>query len=288
MAEQERIVYLNGEYLPLSEARVPVLDRGFLLGDGIYEVIPVYRKLPFRQEEHIARLERSLSEVRITNPMERTEWDTLIDTLVSRHPEPYQAVYLHVTRGVAPRQHEFPVGVRPTVFGMSFPFTPPSPESIGNGLRAISLPDERWLRCHIKSTALLGNVLARQSAVESGANEAILFRNDILTEGAAANIWVVKAGRLLAPVRNNLILEGIRYELLLTLAERCNIPVEIRDIQRTEVESADELLLTAATREVQPITRLDGKPVGDGQPGPIFAQLFAAYQDAKREARSLT
>lgn len=288
MAEQERIVYLNGKYLPLSEARVPVLDRGFLLGDGIYEVIPVYRKLPFRQEEHLARLERSLSEVRITNPMERPDWDTVIDTLVARHPEPCQAVYLQVTRGVAPRQHEFPVGAKPTVFGMSLPFTPPSPESIGNGLRAISLPDDRWLRCHIKSISLLGNVLARQSAVESGADEAILFRGDTLTEGAAANIWVVKAGRLLAPVRNHLILEGIRYELLLTLAGRCGIPVEIRDISRAEVESADELLLTAATREVQPITRLDGKPVGNGHPGPVFGQLFAAYQDAKREARSLT
>lgn len=281
-ALSEPIVYLNGEYLPLSEARVPVLDRGFIFGDGIYDVAPVYEGRPFRLTEHLARLSRNLATIRIRNPLDDAGWRALIDGLLSRHPQwPNQVVYLHVTRGVAPREHGFPADTAPTVFAMTNPFTPPTLENIGNGLSTISLPDERWLHCDIKSISLLGNLLARQAAVDAGAAEAVLFRDGMLTEGAAANIWVVRDGTLLAPPRNNLILEGIRYQLLLTLAERCGIPVEIRPISRDEVQAADELLLTSATKEVQPITCLDGKAVGKGVPGPIFRRLFEAYQAEK-------
>lgn len=279
------IVYLNGDFVPLSEARVPVLDRGFIFGDGVYDVTPVYDGRPFRLTEHLARLSRNLAAIRISNPLDDAGWRALIDELLARHPQwPHQVVYLHVTRGVARRDHAFPAGISPTVFAMTNPFTPPTLDDIGQGLSAISLPDERWLHCDIKSISLLGNLLARQSAVDAGAAEAVLFRDGKLTEGAAANIWVVKDGTLLAPPRNHLILEGIRYEVLLTLAEACGIPVDIRPIERTEVLAADELLLSSATKEVQPITRLDGQPVGNGQPGPIFKQLFQAYQAEKNRS----
>lgn len=289
MAE-EQTVYLNGEYLPLSEARIPVLDRGFIFGDGIYEVVPVYEGHPFRLPQHLTRLKRSLAKVRIDNPLDDTGWTGLIQNLLARHPQwPYQMVYLHITRGVAKRDHGFPAAsVRPTVFAMTGPFVPPTLESIGDGLSTISLPDERWLHCDIKSISLLGNILARQTALDAHAKEAILFRDGWLTEGAAANIWVVKDGRLAAPPHDNLILEGVRYGLMEDLASRCNLPFEARRISEAEVRNADELLLTAATKEVQPITRLDGRPIGNGKPGPIFHQLFAAYQQAKAEARQAT
>lgn len=275
-------VYLNGEFLPLSEARIPVLDRGFIFGDGIYEVVPVYQGKPFRMKEHLARLRRSLDLVRIRHPLADADWAALVSNLVSRHPWPNQFVYIQVTRGVARRDHGFPANTPPTVFAMSSPFTPPTRASIGNGLSCISLPDERWLHCDIKSISLLGNVLARQAALDAGVPECILFRDGWLTEGSASNIWLVNNGKLAAPPRNHLILEGIRYGLLEGLAAQNGIDFESRPISRDEVLAADELLLTSATKEVQPITRLDGQPVGNGQPGPIFEKLFHAYQQAKQ------
>ena len=194
-----QIVYLNGSYMPLSEARIPVLDRGFIFGDGIYEVVPVYEGHPFRLAHHLKRLKRSLAKIRITNPLDDAGWTQLIDELVRRHPQwPNQVVYMHITRGVAKRDHAFPENATPTVFAMTNPFTPPTLESIGEGLSVISVPDERWLHCDIKSISLLGNILARQTAVEAGAIEAVLFRDGYLTEGASSNIWVVKDGKLLA------------------------------------------------------------------------------------------
>ena len=279
-----QIVYLNGSYMPLSEARIPVLDRGFIFGDGIYEVVPVYEGRPFRLAHHLKRLKRSLAKIRITNPLDDAGWTQLIDELVRRHPQwPNQVVYMHITRGVAKRDHAFPENATPTVFAMTNPFTPPTLESIGEGLSVISVPDERWLHCDIKSISLLGNILARQTAVEAGAIEAVLFRDGYLTEGASSNIWVVKDGKLLAPPHDNLILEGIRYELMEELARHSDIPFEARRISQDEVRNADELLLTAATKEVKPITRLDGQPVGKGVPGPIFHKLFAAYQEVKAQ-----
>lgn len=279
----QQIAYLNGSYLPLSEARIPVLDRGFLFGDGIYEVVPVYHGKPFRLAQHLQRLARSLSLVRIDSPMTPAGWNELIETLVQRHPQwPNQLIYLQITRGVAPRDHAFPAHATPTVFAMSNPFTPPTLESIGNGLSAITLPDERWLHCDIKSISLLGNILARQAAVEADTAEALLFRDGFLTEGSSSNIWVVKDGELLAPpTHDHLILEGIRYALLQELAQHHGIPFTCRRIHRDEVFAADELLLTAASKEVKPITRLDGRPIGQSVPGPVFRQLFAAYQTVK-------
>ncbi|MDO5103636.1 MAG: D-amino acid aminotransferase [Lautropia sp.] len=281
----DEIVYLNGTFLPLAEAHIPVLDRGFIFGDGIYEVVPVYQGKPFRMTEHLARLRRSLDKIRIPNPMDEAGWRQLVQDLIDRHPWPDQFVYLQVTRGVAKRDHGFPANVTPTVFGMSSPLQAPTLASIGAGLSAITLPDERWLHCDIKSTSLLGNVLARQAALDAGVPECIMFRDGFLTEGSASNIWVVKDGKLSAPPRNHLILEGIRYALIEELAAAAGIPFESRPISREEVLAADELMLSSATKEVQPITRVDGQPIGNGQPGPIFQQLFAAYQAAKAANR---
>jgi D-alanine transaminase len=278
----DQVVYLNGEFMPLAEARLPVLDRGFIFGDGVYEVAPVYGRVPFRWTQHHARLVRNLGRIRIADPMDAAGWRSLVDALVARHPWDDQFVYIQVTRGVAKRDHAFPKQpVTPTVFAMSSPLAPIPTEHLTRGVDAITLPDERWLHCDIKSTSLLGNVLAKQAAVDAGAFECVMFRDGMLTEGSSCNIWVVREGRVLAPPRDRLILEGVRYGLLQALCEAEGVPLEIRQIPRAEVEGADELMLTSATKEVLPITRLDGRPVGTGAPGPVFARLHAAYQRAK-------
>ena len=278
---EDPTVYLNGEFMPAAEARIPVLDRGFIFGDGIYEVVPVYGRVPFRWTQHHARLVRSLAKVRIDDPMDAAGWRTLIDTLIARHPWDDQFVYIQVTRGVARRDHAFPKGVTPTVFAMSSPLPVIPAEIFERGVATVTLTDERWLHCDIKSTSLLGNVLARQAAVDAGAMECVMFRDGFLTEGSASNIWVVREGRVLAPPRDRLILEGIRYGLMQELCEAEGIAFEVRPVARAEVESADELMLSSATKEVMPIARLDGRPVGAGVPGPVFRRLHAAYQRAK-------
>lgn len=275
-------VYLNGEWLPLSGAKVSVLDRGFIFGDGIYEVLPVYRRKPFRLQSHLTRLQRSLAALRIRPPMEQAQWATLFDGLIQRNESDDQFLYLQVTRGVAKRDHGFPnPEVRPTVFAMSSPFQRPTATLRDSGIAVVSLPDERWLHCDIKSTSLLGNVLARQSAIDRGAPEAVMFRDGFLTEGSASNIWMVRDGALHAPLKNHLILEGIRYGLLQELAEQHQIPVHIRRIRQQELAQADELLMTSATKEVLPIVTLDQRPVGHGpragKPGPIYAKIRQAY-----------
>ena len=273
--------YLNGDFVALEQARVPVLDRGFIFGDGIYEVVPVYARRPFRWPQHLARLKRSLAAIGIDNPRDDSGWTQLVADLVARHDWPDQFVYMQVTRGVARRDHAFPKDVRPTVFAMSSQLVLPSAEQIGQGVAAITLPDERWLRCDIKSISLLGNVLARQAAVQSGAAECVMLRDGFLTEGSASNIWVVRNGRLFGPPKDNLVLEGVRYGLIQELCAATGIELQTRHILREEVEAADELILSSATREVLAITTLDGRPVGSGRPGPLFARLHAAYQQAK-------
>jgi D-alanine transaminase len=277
----EQIVFLNGEFLPLGEARVPVLDRGFIFGDGIYEVVPVYGRRPFRWPHHLERLVRSLAKIGIANPRDGAGWTALVDELVARHPWPDQFVYLQVTRGVAKRDHAFPSGVAPTVFAMTSEFVPPSPKQRAEGVAAITLPDERWLHCDIKSTSLLGNVLARQAAVEAGAAECVMFRDGFLTEGSASNIWVVRDGGVYGVPRDRLVLAGIRMGLIDELCAATGIPLDVRRIAREEVLAADELMMSSATKEVLPITSLDGRPVGSGRPGPVYAKLYAAYQSAK-------
>ncbi|WP_420472852.1 D-amino acid aminotransferase [Noviherbaspirillum sp. ST9] len=276
------LVYLNGALTPLSEAKIPVLDRGFIFGDGVYEVIPVYNRKMFRAKQHMARLFRSLKAIRIPNPHTEEEWMALIDKVTSTHPADTQLVYMQVTRGVAKRAHAFPADATPTVLIMTNPFTPPDTETVDNGVRCVTTEDLRWQRCDIKSISLLGNVLAAQYAAENDALEAIQFRDGVLTEGGSSNIWIVSNGTVYGPPKSTLILEGIRYGLLEELCAACGIPFSSRRIPRDDVFAADEVLLTSAGREVLAVTSIDGKPVGAGKPGPVFRKLYAAYQEAKR------
>ncbi|MEK7944865.1 D-amino acid aminotransferase [Pigmentiphaga sp. YJ18] len=273
-------VYLNGEFTPLSQAKISVLDRGFIFGDGIYEVVPVYGRKPFRMAQHLARLERSLAAIRIPNPHTVRQWQDLVGKLIEASDAQDQLVYLQLTRGVARRDHAFPAQVVPTVFGMSSPFARPSAQARRDGVKTVSMPDERWLHCEIKSTSLLGNVLARQFAADRDVPEVVMFRDGHLSEGSSSNVWVVKDGRLLAPLKDNLILEGIRYGFIEDMAVARGIQLEMRPISRAEVDAADELMLSSATKEILPVVSLDGKPVGDGRPGPVYARLREGYDEA--------
>jgi D-alanine transaminase len=284
--------YLNGEFSTLRDARVSVMDRGFIFGDGVYEVVPVYGARPFRFEHHMTRLERSLDELRISNPMSRDEWRALVDRLIDayagslgqRAGEVDQLVYIQVTRGVAMRDHVMPQGLSPTVFAMSNRITPPSAADRAQGVACVTAEDFRWKKAHIKSTSLAGAVLARQIGADVGATETLMFRDGYLSEGAAANVWVVKDGAVLGPPRDNLVLEGIRYGLIEQMCREAGITFELRRIARAEVFGADELLLSNASKEVLAVTRLDGQPIGTGRPGPIYEKLYAAYQRAKKSS----
>ncbi|WP_175939116.1 D-amino acid aminotransferase [Caballeronia sp. BCC1704] len=281
-------VYLNGEWGPLSEARIPVLDRGFIFGDGIYEVVPLYAqnggvRLPFRLAQHLARLNRSLGKIRIENPFDDAGWRALIARAIEANAGPGDAlVYIQVTRGVAKKRgHAFPAGITPTVFVMLSPLVLPSAASRAQGAVAVTAEDKRWLHCDIKSVSLLGNVLMAQHAAENDALETIQLRDGLLTEGSSSNVWVVKDGALLGVPRGPRILEGIRYGLVEELAAEAGIRFEERDITEAELRAADEIMISSATKEVMPITTLDGQAVGDGRPGPVYAALYDAYQRAK-------
>jgi D-alanine transaminase len=276
---------LNGQLQPLNEAKISVLDRGFIFGDGVYEVIPVYGRRLFRFDEHMARLARSLDKLRIPNPHQREEWLQQVRLLVSKVAAEDQLVYLQVTRGVALRDHVMPEGVTPTVFVMSNPMKPPAPEQRHHGVACITARDFRWERGDIKSVSLLGNVLARQMSADHGAAETIMFRNGWLTEGSGSNVWVVHEGAVLGAPRSEHVLEGIRYELLRELCEEEGIAYNLRPIAEDDVRTADELMISSASKEILPVTRLDNQPVGHGalrgKPGPVYARLYEAYQRAK-------
>ena len=275
------MVFLNGKFLPLEQAMVPVLDRGFIFGDGVYELIPVYSRAPFRMDEHLARLERSLAAVRIKNPYARERWRGIILELVAKQPWADQAVYFQVTRGVAKRDHAFPAGVEPTVFVMCNPLVNPPRELVDQGAVAVSAVDNRWLRCDIKSISLIGNCLLRQASADAGAVETILFRDGKLTEASASNVFVAKNGLLLSPPKSSLILPGITYDVVVEIAQATKIPLEFRDVGEAEVRAADEIWLTSSSKEILAVATLDGKPVGEGKPGPLFRKAYAGYQDFK-------
>jgi D-alanine transaminase len=285
----DRLCYLNGEYKPLSQASVSVLDRGFVFGDGIYEVVPVYGRRLFRFDDHMARLERSLAKVRIVNPLSREAWlercRKLAAALAETEGAEDQVVYLQVTRGVAPRDHVMPEGIAPTVFMMSNPMKPPTAEQRHQGVACTTARDFRWERGDIKSISLLGNVMARQMSADHGALETIMLRDGWLTEAAASNVWIVKDGALLGPPKSEHVLEGIRVELLHELCEEEGIAYILKPISEADLRAADEVLLSSATKEVLPVTKIDGEAVGHGalrgKPGPVYARLHEAYQRAK-------
>lgn len=284
--------WLNGELSTVRDAKVSVLDRGFIFGDGIYEVVPAYAGQPFRFEEHMARLDRSLGELRIANPMDRAGWRQVVEQLIEAYAtyagkpraETNQLVYMQVTRGVAMRDHVMPPGLAPTVFGMVNRLYIYTAEERAQGVACVTADDFRWKKAHIKTTSLAGAVLSRQMSADEGANETVMFRDGFLSEAAASNVWVVKDGVVLGAPRDHLVLEGIRYGLIEQLCKEAGIPFELRRVARDEVLAADEIILSSATKEVLPCTRLDGQPVGNGKPGPIYDKLFQGYQQAKHQA----
>jgi D-alanine transaminase len=275
------VVYLNGQFLPLEEARVPVMDRGFLFGDGVYEVIPVYDRQPFRLEEHLSRLQDSLDGIRLANPHSVAEWTALIERIVRDAEWQDVGVYLQVTRGPGPRDHAFPREIRPTVFLMPLELPAPPAELVANGVAAITAEDIRWSRCDIKATALLANVLLRQLSVDAGCAETLLIRDGQLMEGSASSVFLVKDGVILAPPKTRLILPGITYDVALELAGREGLPCRVRPIAEAELRAADEIWITSSTKEILAVTRLDGRPVGDGRPGPVYRRMIALYQAYK-------
>lgn len=277
-----QIVFLNGQFLPIEQAYVPVLDRGFIFGDGVYEVVPVYSRHPFRLREHLERLEQSLASVRLANPYSLNDWERLIHELITSNEYEDQSVYLHITRGAAPRDHAFPENTAATVFMMSNPLITPSAEQCKKGVAVISAVDIRWDRCDIKAISLLPNVLLRQLAVDAGAAETVLFRDGILTEGSASNIFAVENGIILAPPKDKHMLPGITYDLVLELARANNIEVEVAYLTEARIRTADELWITSSTKEILAIISLDGKAIGTGNPGVMFQRIYGLYQDYKK------
>ena len=286
--------YLNGDFSTLRNAKISVLDRGFIFGDGVYEVVPAYAGKLFRFEQHMARLGRSLAELRITNPLTHDQWRDTAHKLIADYADATgaktengnQLIYIQVTRGVAMRDHPMLPGLSPTVFIMVNPMKLPSEQQRELGVACVSAGDFRWEKAHIKSTSLLGAVFSRQISVDAGALETVMFRGDYLSEAAASNVWVVKDGKVMGPPKDQLVLEGIRYGLIEEICRASGIEFELRRISRAEVLAADELLLSSATKEILPITLLDAQPVGSGKPGPAYAKLYAAYQQAKQEQSS--
>lgn len=274
-------VYLNGEFLTLEHARIPVMDRGFLFGDGVYEVIPVYDRVPFRLPEHLARLQHSLNGIQLTNPHSADEWQDLIEQIVAQTAWPDQGIYLQVTRGVGPREHAFPHAVQPTVFILPLELPTPSAAAVKHGVSVITAQDIRWLRCDLKVTSLLPNVLLRQESVAAGCAETLLLRDGQLLEGSASSVFIVLDGVLLAPPQSHLILPGITYDVVLELAKGMDMPRQIRPIAESELRRAEEIWITSSTKEVLAVTRLDGHAVASGQPGPLYRRMYSEYQAYK-------
>jgi len=280
-------VFLNGEWLAADQARISVMDRGFLFGDGVYEVIPVYSRQPFRLDQHLARLQKSLDGIQLANPHRLDEWIGFVTQLAREAEWEDQSIYIQVTRGpMAVRNHAFPKEITPTVLLLAEPMSPPPASQREQGIAAVSAADIRWLRCDLKTTSLLANCLLRQLAVSAGCVETVLFRDGFLTEGSASSIFVVKNGVLLAPIKNHLMLPGITYDVVLELAVQHGLPHEVRDITEAETRDADELWMCSSTKEVLPIVTLDGRAVGTkvgagATPGPVFAQMYAWYQEYK-------
>jgi len=280
------IVYLNGSYLPLEEACVPVLDRGFLLGDGVYEVIPVYGRRAFRLDQHLLRLAHSLAAVRIPDPLSRDDWSQVIAEVIARNAGEDQSVYLQVTRGVAAkRDHAFPELIEPTVFLMSSVLHTPAGEVLEQGVAAVLCEDIRWARCDIKAITLLANVLLRQDAIDAGAAEAILVRDGEAVEGAASNLFAVEAGRLVTPPKGPRLLPGVTRDLILELAAEHGVATAEEPISVDRLKAADEIWLSSSTREIMPVIRLDGQAVSGGRPGDVWRQVHGLYQDYKAALR---
>jgi D-alanine transaminase len=278
-----RTVFLNGEFMPADEARISPLDRGFIFGDGVYEVIPAYGRRLFRLAEHLERLRHSLEGVRMASPYSTERWSEILQELIERHPEDDQSLYLQVTRGVAKRDHAFPKDTQPTVFAMTSKLLPIAEDIRRDGIKAVTLEDIRWEYCNLKTIALLPNILLRQQALDEGAAEAVLVRDGEITEGAASNIFIVLDGTLITPPKGPRLLPGITRDLILELSERSGVICREATLTAGDLKRAQEIWLTSSTREILPVTELDGRPVGNGKPGVLWTRLITLYQDYKRD-----
>jgi len=282
-------VYLNGEFIPLVEARISVLDRGFLFGDSVYEVIPAYGGRLFRLQQHLHRLENSLHGIRMQNPMLETQWEQVLATLIAQHPGEDQSIYLQVTRGVAEaRDHAIPAGIEPTVFAISTLVPSVTPTTWEHGISAITLDDIRWRFCNIKASTLLANVLLRQEAKDRDAVEAILICDGLAMEGAASNLFIVENGRIITPPKGERLLPGITRDLVLELAAEADIPYRETSITAEQLDRADEIWLTSSTREIMPVTLLDDRTIGQGKPGPLWVKMTQLFHDYKDELRRVS
>lgn len=284
----EGCAYLNGEFLPLAEAQVSVLDRGFLFGDGIYEVLPAYGGRLFRLPHHLQRLDQSLAAVQIENPLDHRQWQQILEELVGRNGGGEQSLYLQVTRGAAPRDLSIPAAITPTLFVMSSPVARVEVATLRRGLRAITVEDIRWQRCDIKTISLLPNVLLRHEADKAGVDEAIIVRDGEVTEGSASNLFIVQNGIVATPAKGGQLLPGITRDLVVELCERHRIQYEERPIDQQALFAADEIWLTSSSREIMPLIELNHHPLANGLPGPIWEKMinhYQAYKQAFREGR---
>lgn len=280
-------LYLNGAFVPPEAAHISVMDRGFLFGDGVYEVIPSYGGHFLGLEPHLDRLDASLAAMRLDAPLAREDWRAVLRRLIGEPPAVDQYVYLQVTRGTAPeRDHLCPEGVRPTVLAFAKPIKPRAPAIAEQGVACITHPDVRWLRGDIKSISLAAAVLMRREAADADALETIMHRDGWVTEGAVSNVFVVAGGALMTPPKSRLLLSGITRELALTLAHEHGLEFVERPVALDTLRAADEIWLSSSTREVLPVTRLDGELVGDGRPGPLWRRMDALYQDYKARVRA--
>jgi len=276
------IVYLNGDFLPAIEAKVSVFDRGFLLGDGVYEVIPAFSGRLFRLEEHLDRLQNSLDAIQLENPLDFSQWRSMLEELIAKNISPEVSVYLQVTRGVAERDHAFPKATKQSIFAMVNPIRKLADSYYEAGVGAITVEDNRWQRCNIKAISLLPNVLLRQQAVDQGVAEAILVRDGLVTEGAAANVFVVLDGCIITPAKGQYILPGITRDLVLELARSHQLDCAENDITYEELMRAEEVWITSSTKEVLPVTQLNGQAVGEGKPGKVWKNVVQLYRDYKK------
>jgi len=274
--------YFNGKFLPLSEISISPLDRGFVFGDGVYEVIPVYGGQPFRLDSHLQRLDNSLTAIRLANPYPHKQWHTLLTQLIEENHSGDQSLYIQITRGVAERDHAFPATGTPTVVAMSKPL----PAAQQSPVKAITLEDVRWHWCHIKATALLGNLLLRQQAVDAGCHEAILLRNGMLTEGAASNVFIVKNNTIMTPLKSQQILPGITRDIVVELAEKNRLNIAETEISEQDVLNADEIWITSSTKEIAPVIELNGQTVSNGQAGPVCQKMQQLFNEFKTQMRA--
>jgi len=280
------IVYLNGDYLPLPDAKVSVLDRGFIFGDGVYEVIPVYNRKPFRLKQHLERLQTNLDAIKITNPCSPQQWADIFANVISKNESDHLSLYMQITRGVAKRDHAFPPDSTPTVFVMVNPLQETDEVAFNQGISAITLDDIRWQYCNIKAIALLPNILLKQTAIDDGAQEAILIRNGEVTEGSASNIFIVSQGVIKTPPKTSFLLPGITRDLVVELAQQNDIALEETTFSGAELQSAEEVWITSSTKEVMPVLVLNNKTVGNGKPGTITRRMFDIFQAYKNQLKN--